>query len=41
LMKDRSAWELAHIPVESVPVEPAIPEPVHAYSINSAALLGA
>ena len=41
LMKDRSAWELAHIPVETAPVEPATPEPVHAYPINRPVLMGA
>jgi UDP-3-O-[3-hydroxymyristoyl] N-acetylglucosamine deacetylase len=41
LIKDRSAWELAHIPVETAPAADTSPEPLHSYPIGSPALIGA
>ena len=41
LIKDRSAWELAHVPVETPPAEETSPEPLHSYPMNSPALIGA
>jgi UDP-3-O-[3-hydroxymyristoyl] N-acetylglucosamine deacetylase len=41
LIKDRSAWELAHVPVETSPAEEASSESLHAFQIDSPALLGA
>jgi len=40
LLKDRSAWELAHVPVETAPAETA-PESLPGYPISSPAFLGA
>jgi UDP-3-O-[3-hydroxymyristoyl] N-acetylglucosamine deacetylase len=41
LMKDRSAWELAHVPVETEPVEETSADSLSGYPIGSPALLGA
>jgi UDP-3-O-[3-hydroxymyristoyl] N-acetylglucosamine deacetylase len=41
LIKDRSAWELAHVPVETAPAEEASAESLHPFPIDSPALLGA
>ena len=41
LLKDRSAWELAHIPVETPPVEEASPPVLAGYSLSGPALIGA
>jgi hypothetical protein len=40
-MKDRSAWELAHVPVETEPVEETSADSLSGYPIGSPALLGA
>jgi UDP-3-O-[3-hydroxymyristoyl] N-acetylglucosamine deacetylase len=41
LLKDRSAWELAHVPVETAPAEQADPAALFEYSLSSPALIGA
>ena len=41
LLKDRSAWELAHVPVEAAAPEPPAPESVQAYRVSSPVLIGA
>jgi UDP-3-O-[3-hydroxymyristoyl] N-acetylglucosamine deacetylase len=41
LIKDRSAWELAHIPVETAADAETSPEPLHSYPIGSPALISA
>jgi UDP-3-O-[3-hydroxymyristoyl] N-acetylglucosamine deacetylase len=41
LMKDRSAWELAHVPVETAPIEEPASDSLSGYPIVSPALLGA
>jgi hypothetical protein len=41
LLKDRSAWELAHVPVETAPAEQIAPAALSEYSISSPALIGA
>jgi UDP-3-O-[3-hydroxymyristoyl] N-acetylglucosamine deacetylase len=41
LLKDRSAWELAHVPVETAPAEAANPATQADYSLSSPALIGA
>jgi len=41
LLKDRSAWELAHIPVETPPAEEASPPALAGYSLSGPALIGA
>jgi UDP-3-O-[3-hydroxymyristoyl] N-acetylglucosamine deacetylase len=41
LLKDRSAWELAHVPVESMAAEDMIQESLPDYSLPSPALIGA
>ena len=41
LMKDRSAWELAHVPVETAPAEEASPASQPGYAMISPALIGA
>jgi UDP-3-O-[3-hydroxymyristoyl] N-acetylglucosamine deacetylase len=41
LLKDRSAWELAHIPVETPPAEEASPPALAGYSLSGPALMGA
>jgi UDP-3-O-[3-hydroxymyristoyl] N-acetylglucosamine deacetylase len=41
LLKDRSAWELAHVPVETAPFEAANPATLPGYSLSSPALIGA
>jgi UDP-3-O-[3-hydroxymyristoyl] N-acetylglucosamine deacetylase len=41
LLKDRSAWELAHIPVETAPAEEASPAALAGYRHSSPALMGA
>jgi len=41
LLKDRSAWELAHVPVETAPAQEAAPAPLPAYSLSSPALMSA
>jgi UDP-3-O-[3-hydroxymyristoyl] N-acetylglucosamine deacetylase len=40
LLKDRSAWELAHVPVETVPAEETVPESLSGDSLSSPALVG-
>ena len=40
LLKDRSAWELAHVPVETAPAEEAQPESQPGYAMSSPALIG-
>ncbi|MGA3135815.1 MAG: UDP-3-O-acyl-N-acetylglucosamine deacetylase [Terracidiphilus sp.] len=40
LLKDRSAWELAHVPVETVPAEETVPESLSGDSLSSTALVG-
>jgi UDP-3-O-[3-hydroxymyristoyl] N-acetylglucosamine deacetylase len=40
LLKDRSAWELAHVPVETVPAEETVPESLSGDSLSSPALAG-
>jgi UDP-3-O-[3-hydroxymyristoyl] N-acetylglucosamine deacetylase len=41
LMKDRSAWELAHVPVAAPPVEDAAAAKRHNEALSSPALMGA
>ena len=41
LLKDRSAWELAHVPVETAPAQEAAPASLLAYSLSSPALMSA
>jgi len=41
LLKDRSAWELAHVPVETAPAEAATPATLPEYSLSSPAWIGA
>jgi UDP-3-O-[3-hydroxymyristoyl] N-acetylglucosamine deacetylase len=41
LLKDRSAWELAHIPVETPPAEETGPPALAGYSLSGPALIGA
>ena len=41
LIKDRSAWELAHVPVESEPAEEIVPAAMSGASVAAAALVGA
>jgi UDP-3-O-[3-hydroxymyristoyl] N-acetylglucosamine deacetylase len=40
LIKDRSAWELAHVPVETAPAEETNPESLQGYALANPALLG-
>ena len=41
LLKDRSAWELAHVPVETAPAEATNPASLPGYALSSPALMGA
>jgi UDP-3-O-[3-hydroxymyristoyl] N-acetylglucosamine deacetylase len=41
LLKDRSAWELAHVPVETAQAEEAVEETPHVAALSSAALVSA
>jgi UDP-3-O-[3-hydroxymyristoyl] N-acetylglucosamine deacetylase len=41
LLKDRSAWELAHVPAETAQAEATEPTPVAGYSLSRPALIGA
>jgi len=41
LIKDRSAWELAHVPVETAPPAEAASESLESYSLSSPALMSA
>ena len=41
LLKDRSAWELAHVPVETAPAEQAAPAALSEFALSSPALIGA
>jgi len=41
LLKDRSAWELAHVPVETAPAQETAPASLPAYSLSSPALMSA
>jgi UDP-3-O-[3-hydroxymyristoyl] N-acetylglucosamine deacetylase len=41
LLKDRSLWELAHVPVATAPVEEAAPESLSGSELASPALIGA
>jgi UDP-3-O-[3-hydroxymyristoyl] N-acetylglucosamine deacetylase len=41
LLKDRSAWELAHIPVEIAPAEETSPATLAGYPLSSPAFIGA
>jgi UDP-3-O-[3-hydroxymyristoyl] N-acetylglucosamine deacetylase len=40
LLKDRSAWELAHIPVETAPAEETSPVAVADYPLSGPAFIG-
>jgi UDP-3-O-[3-hydroxymyristoyl] N-acetylglucosamine deacetylase len=40
LLKDRSAWELAHVPVETALAEETVPESLSGNSLSSPALVG-
>jgi UDP-3-O-[3-hydroxymyristoyl] N-acetylglucosamine deacetylase len=40
LLKDRSAWEMAHVPVETMPAAEAIPAAQPVYSLPTPALIG-
>ena len=41
LLKDRSAWELAHVPAETAPAEATASATMPAYSLSTPALIGA
>jgi UDP-3-O-[3-hydroxymyristoyl] N-acetylglucosamine deacetylase len=41
LLKDRSAWELAHVPVETAPREETVPATLSGSALSSPALIGA
>ena len=41
LLKDRSAWELAHVPVETASPEEAAPASLPVYPVSDPALIGA